>query len=82
VAESIGVPATDPTAANFVRLAVTEDTYVSFTGTAAVPADTTDGAASECLPSKSVHWFYIRGVTNISVITAATAGIVTASFYR
>jgi hypothetical protein len=82
VAESIAVPTTDPTAANFVRIAVTEDTYVNFAGAAAIPTDLDDGTASELLPAKSWHWFYIRGVTAISVITNAATGIVTASFYR
>jgi hypothetical protein len=81
-AESIGVPATEPTAAYFVRLAVTDDTYVHFTGTAAVPGDVTDGTASELLPAKSVSWFYIRGVTNISVVSLVAAARVTASFYK
>jgi hypothetical protein len=82
-AEGITVPATEPTAAHFVRLAVTEDCYFSVHTTATVPGDVTDGTASEYLPAKSVTWLYVRGVTTISVITAAAGGaIVTASFYR
>jgi hypothetical protein len=64
-----------------VRIAATADIYVSFTGTAAIPGDVTDGTASELLPySRGDHWFYIRGVTAISVISATTP-VVTASFY-
>jgi len=83
-AESVAVPGSGATAARYVRIAATEDVYVSFSTTATVPGDVTDGSASELLPkAKGEFWFYCSGVTAISVITAAAAGaIVTASFYR
>lgn len=80
-AEGITVPGSGATAAKYVRIAATADIYVSFTGTAAVPGDTTDGTASELIPAGKVEWYYIAGVTTISVISAGTP-IVTASFYR
>jgi hypothetical protein len=36
-----------------VRIAATADIYVSFTGTAAIPGDVTDGTASELLPIRA-----------------------------
>jgi hypothetical protein len=83
VAESIAVPGTGATAAVYVRIAATADIYASFTTTATVPGDVTDGTASELLAySKGEHWYYCKGVTNISVITGAAGGaVVTASFY-
>jgi hypothetical protein len=80
-AENIAVPASDPTAANFVRIAATDHIYVKFDGTATVPGDTTDGTASELIPLGTVAWYYVRGVANISVISAGTP-VVTASFYQ
>jgi hypothetical protein len=80
--ENINVPATDPRAANFVRLCATGDIYYSVNGAAAVPAaDVTDGTASELLPAGQELWLYIKGVANISVISAGTP-IVTATFYQ
>jgi hypothetical protein len=80
-AENINVPATDPRAANFVRLCATGDIYYNVNATAAVPGDVTDGTASELLPAGVELWLYIKGVANISVISAGTP-IVTATFYQ
>lgn len=83
-AESITVPGSGATAARYVCISANADIYVSFSTTATVPGDTTDGTASVLLSVyKGEHWFYCSGVTTISVITAAAGGaIVTASFYR
>jgi hypothetical protein len=63
-AENINVPATDPRAANFVRLCATGDIYYNVNTTAAVPAaDVTDGTASELLPAGVELWLYIKGVS-------------------
>lgn len=79
-AESITVPGTGSKAARYVRISATDDIFVSFSTTATVPGDTTDGTASLLLV-KGVHWFYCSGVTTISVISSGTP-IVTAAFYR
>lgn len=79
-AENIAVPGAGANAANYVRLAATADIYVNFSGAAAVPGDVTDGTASELIPAGKPEWYYVKGVTNISVISAVTP-IVTASFY-
>lgn len=81
-AESITVPGSGATAARYVCISATADIYVSFSTTATVPGDTTDGTASVLLSVyKGEHWFNCSGVTTISVISAGTP-IVTASFYR
>ena len=78
VAESITVP-TGPNAlpANYVSFSSTCDFYVNYTTTATVPGDVTDGTASELNPLLR----QIGGVTTISIITAASACVVTASFF-
>jgi hypothetical protein len=87
-AESITVPAgVSPTGAalgiaSYVRIAVTADTYYSFSGAATVPVDTDDGTACELLKAQSEpEWRLVPpGATALSVISAAI-GTVTASFY-
>lgn len=83
-AEMIKIPA----GAKYVRLSMTHDHFVLFgttTGSASVPADTTDGTASEHLSAaKGDHFRYCStgAYTGISVITQATAApVITASFY-
>lgn len=72
VAESFTVPA----GARFVVFSATGDFYANYATTATVPANVTDGTAAELNPSVRA----IKGVTTISVISAATP-TVTASFY-
>lgn len=80
-AESITVPGSGATAAKYVCISATDDIFVSFTTTATVPGDTTDGTASLLLSKyKGEHWFYCANITTISVISAGTP-IVTAAFY-
>ena len=80
-AEAITVPGTGATAAKYVCISATDDIFVSFTTTATVPGDTTDGTASVLLSKyKGEHWFFCNGVNTISVISSGTP-IVTASFY-
>lgn len=77
VAESITVPAN----AKYMRIAATDNTYINFNATAAVPGDVTDGTAAFLLPAGWVEWIMIIGVVTISVISAGTP-VVTASFWR
>src|SRR5258705_4875418 len=81
-AESFTVPGSGANRARYVRLAATDNIYVNWTTTAAVPGDVTDGTASELIKSNSdCEWFYIPAAcTAISIISAGTP-IVTASFY-
>lgn len=87
-AESITVPAGVSAAgaplgiAAYVRIAVTADTYYSFSGVATVPVDTDDGTACELIKAQSdPEWRLVPpGATALSVISAAI-GTVTASFY-
>ena len=67
---------TVPTDAKYVLFASTGNFHVSYTTTATVPGDTTDGTACELNPELR----NIAGVTTISVISSA-ACIVTAAFY-
>jgi hypothetical protein len=70
---------TVPENATHVLLACTEDFFANWTTTATVPGDVTDGTASDLNPDMRI----CRGVTSISVITAAAGGaVVTASFWR
>src|SRR3546814_4593921 len=79
LAASTAEPITVPENATHVRLAGTEHFYANFTTTAVVPTDTDDGTSNELNPDMRI----CRGVTAISVITAASGGaIVTASFWR
>lgn len=73
-AESFTVPAN----ARFVLFSSTDDFYALFgtTPTAAVPADVTDGSASELNPTMR----YINGAKQISIISPA-ACVVTASYF-
>jgi hypothetical protein len=74
-AEGFTVPAN----ATHVLLACSENFYANWTTTATVPGDVTDGTASELNPEMRI----CRGVTTISVITAAAGGaVITASFWR
>lgn len=77
-----------PSGAQYVRLSMTHDHFLLFgttTGTAAVAADTTDGAASEHFSAaKGEHWRHCStaNITGISVITQSTAAaVITATFY-
>lgn len=72
-AESITIPS----AAKFVVLKCTVDFYANWTTTATVPADVTDGTASELNP----HIRRITGGETLSIITAAN-GVITAAFYN
>ena len=79
-AESITVP-TGPdgkSKASYVSFSSTCDFYANYSQTATVPGDTTDGTASELNPMVR---YLSGGVTTISVITAASSCIITASFY-
>lgn len=67
---------TVPTGARYVLFSSSGDFHVSYTTTATVPADTTDGTACELNPELRD----ITGVTTISVISPA-AQLVTAAFY-
>lgn len=82
-AESITIPGAGATKAKYVRLAATDNIFVSWTTTATVPGDVTDGTACELIKSNAdCEWFYIPpACTAISVISSGTP-IVTASFYR
>lgn len=68
---------TVPSNARYVVFSATGDFYVSYTTTATVPGDTSDGTACELNPTIR----YIPGVTTISVIAPATT-ILTAAYYR
>lgn len=68
---------TVPTGATHVVFSATADFYVNYGGTAAVPADVTDGSASELNPVARD----IRGITSLGLISAATC-IVTMCFYK
>lgn len=72
-AESITVP----TGAGIVVLSATGDFYANWTTTATVPADVTDGSASELNPGVRK----VAAGATISVIAPAAARI-TASFYK
>src|SRR3546814_17696599 len=67
-AESITVPEN----ATHVLLAGTEHFYANFTTTAVVPTDTDDGTSNELNPDMRI----CRGLSSISVITAASAGAI------
>jgi|GEM_PF-2784273 len=80
-AETITVPA----GARFVRLAGNADFYVAYGAgvTAVVPVDTDDGSSNELIKNNGggAVWRSVQGLTALSVISAASASIVTASFY-
>ena len=78
-AESFSVPTLDGTLARYVIFSANCDFYANCYTTATVPGDTTDGTASELNPS---GYELPTDITAISVITAASAGIVTAAFYK
>src|ERR1035437_299158 len=71
-AETITIPA----GARSVILSATTDFYALANGTAAIPADVTDGTASELNPIG----YTLEGILTISVISPA-ACIITATFY-
>ena len=80
MSRSLGVATAEavtvPTGANYAVFSYTTDVYVLADGTAAVPADVTDGTASELNPT-------IRDcsdVTSISCISPA-ACVITVAFY-
>lgn len=73
-AENITIPA----GAKAVMLKGTDNFFVNFTTTAAVPGDVTNGQASELIVSPQI--FDIDGVSNISVI-ASSACLVNAAFF-
>src|SRR3546814_20617422 len=74
-AESI----TEPENATHVLLAGTEHFYANFTTTAVVPTDTDDGTSNEPNPDMRI----CRGLSPISVLTAASAGaVVPTPFWR
>ncbi len=77
-AESFTVPTGDNgKKATYVLFCGTGDFYASYTGTASVPGDTSDGTASELNPTLR---FLNSGVTTISVIAPADC-VITASWY-
>ena len=67
---------TIPEDATIVIFSSTGDFFALVDGTAAIPADVTDGTASELNPSI----LFISGATSISLISPA-ACVVTMSFY-
>lgn len=77
-AESFSVPTVNGVKAQYVIFSSNCDFYANCYTTATVPGDTTDGTASELNPA---GYLIPSDVTAISVITAATSGIVTAAFY-
>lgn len=77
-AESISVPTVNGVQARYVIFSSNCDFYVNGYTTATVPGDTTDGTASELNPA---GYAIPADVTTLSVITAASSGIVTAAFY-
>lgn len=80
VAESFTVPTLQDgiTKARYVIFSGNCDFYVNCYTTATVPGDTSDGSASELNPA---GYRLPPDVTTISVITAATTGVVTAAYY-
>lgn len=76
VAASTAESITVPTGAKYVNFSANVDFYANYTTTATVPADVTDGSASELNPTMRG----IAGVTTISVISAS-AGQISAAFY-
>jgi hypothetical protein len=74
-AESI----TPPAGARRVIFSYTSNTFVNCYATATVPADTTDGTASELNPSG--YELNPNELPTISVISAVAGAIVTAAFY-
>ena len=78
VAESFGTP----DGAEFVAFSSNSDFYANYTTTATVPADVTDGTASELNPTIRRLRFQDGTVIGaISVISAGAAQI-TASYYK
>ncbi len=71
---------TVPTGANMVIFSGNVDYYVNSTTTATVPGDTTDGTASELNPE--CYIFSQDDAPATFSIIAASAGIVTASYYK
>lgn len=77
LAASTAETITVPSGARIAVFSANVDFFANVTTTATVPADTTDGTSSILNPvARSVS-----GVTSISVITAASSGIVQAAFY-
>lgn len=74
-AETVTVPA-NAKYARIAKSAAMAVLYVSTTGTAAAPGDTTDGTASELCP----EWIIVNGSEAISLISDI-ACVVTVSFY-
>lgn len=72
VAESMKVP----DGARYVVFSATDNFYVAYDATAAVPGDVADGTASELNPTMRD----VQGKSSVSIISAATC-IVTAAFY-
>lgn len=81
IAESMTIPA----GCNVVVISTNVDLYVNCNATAVVPGDVTDGSAPELLSAGTREVLYLNNTneaTTISVITAATVGIVTAACYQ
>lgn len=77
LAANVARSQTVPTGARFVVFSSACNFYANPTTTATVPADTTNGTASELNPSA----WYVADVVTISVI-APTACVITYSFYK
>ena len=72
-AETMTIPADS----NFVIFSATADFYAKYDGTATVPADVTDGTASELNPTARI----LKTGDTISLISPA-ATVVTGTFYK
>jgi hypothetical protein len=79
LAASVAETITPPAGSRYVIFSYTDNTYVNCYTTATVPGDVTNGTASELNPSG--YEFNTNDLPDISVISAAAAGIVTAAFY-
>lgn len=70
--------ATVPTGASLVRFKCTENFYCKVDATAAVPADVSNGSASELNPTG----YAVNPGQVIHIITAATVATITLSYYK
>lgn len=73
---------TIPSGAKYVVFSATADFYVGWSATAAVPADVTDGSASELNPTVRRLTQSVLDAGVVSVNAPAAGTIITASFYN